>query len=107
MISRGASVPAKRTGQHRGRSVLSGPTAHGRLSARYSLQHTSRGKSNQFKFSMATDSGVFPFFPNAAHLTKAVAYLGGGSEFLPTESPLFLQILFRHGNGVSQDGGQA
>lgn len=90
MISRGASVPAKRTGQRWG-SALSGPT----------------GKSNQFKVSMATDSGVFPFFPNAAHLTKAVAYLGGGSEFLPTESPLFLQILFRHGNGVSQDGGQA
>lgn len=78
MISLGASVPAKRTGQRWG-SALSGPT----------------GKSNQFKTPTATDSGVVQSFPNAAHLTKAVAYLGGGSVF-PTESPLFLKINHTH-----------
>lgn len=96
-----SSVTAKGPGGKGGVPCRPVHNALGGRSARYSLQHTSRGKSNQFKVSMATDSGVFPFFPNAAHLTKAVAYLGGGSEFLPAESPLFLQINHTHSQPLS------
>ena len=90
MISSVASVTTKGPGGIGG--VQCRPVHHalGGQSARNLAHDTRGGKSNQFKpIVSATDHSGSAF---AANLPVAVAYLGGGSEILPTESPLFFQI---------------